>query len=175
MVKKFPDPDKVVKKAEPKAAEKRAVKMDKGSPKAKRTAARLSAVQVLYQMGLNNQDAKSAVREFVDHRAGFKIDGDVLVPPDTDLLEEIVLGIESRWDDVNALVSGALSAGKKESVEALLEAILRAGAFELMKDSKTDAGIIINDYMNVTTAFYDGTEPKLINAVLDRIAKTVRN
>lgn len=154
--------------------EKASAKKTAGSPKAKKTAARLAAVQVLYQMRLNNQDAKSAVREYISHRSGFNLDGDVYVPPDEELLEDIVMGLQKRWADVDAVVMAALAEGKKGEVETLLESILRAGAYELLAHGKVDTGIIIHDYLNVTAGFYGGTEPKLVNAVLDKIAKTVR-
>lgn len=154
--------------------EKRVIKKTEGSLKARKTAARLAAVQVLYQMRLNNQDAKSAVKEFIDHRVGFNIDGDVFVPADPDLLEEIVMGVQKRWTDIEEIVSAALAAGKKGDVETLLEGILRAGCYELLENGKTDTGIIIHDYLNVTAGFYEGAEPKLVNAILDKIAKTVR-
>lgn len=146
----------------------------KGSAKARKTAARLAAVQVLYQMKLNNQDAASAVREFVKHRVGAELDGDTLVSADRDMLEEIVLGVQRRWTDIDEIVTGALAAGKKGEVEPLLDAVLRAGTFELLESGQTDTGIIIHDYLNVTAGFYDGAEPKLVNAVLDGIAKNVR-
>lgn len=152
--------------------EKRAVKLNEGSAKARRTAARLAAVQVLYQMRLNNQDARSAVTEFVDHRVGFKIDGDILVPADVEMLEEIIQNIESRAQDIEMLISNA---SQGSEVEVLLEAILMAGACELLTRPDVDTGIIISDYMNVAKGFYDGNEPKLVNAVLDKIAKTVRD
>jgi len=158
-----------------KPPEKPAAKKSAGSPKAKKTAARLAAVQVLYQMRLNNQDAKSAVREYIAHRSGFNLDGDVYVPPDEELLQDIVLGLQKRWADVDAVVTAALSERKGGGdVETLLESILRAGAYELLAHGKIDAGIIIHDYLNVTTGFYAGPETKLVNAVLDKIAKTVR-
>ncbi len=155
--------------------EKRVVKGNAGSPKARKTAARLGAVQVLYQMRLNNQDAKSALREFLDTRVGFDLDGDKFVPADTQLLEEIVSGIAARWADVEVILAKALADGKKSDPEALLDCILRAGIYELMAQGKTDTGIIINDYLNVTTGFYDGNEPKIVNAILDKVAKAVRD
>jgi N utilization substance protein B len=155
--------------------ERRTAKKSAGSPKARRTAARLAAVQVLYQMRLNNQEAKSAVREYINHRSGFDIDGDVFVPADEELLDDIVMGVARRWADIDAMVSAALAAGKKGDVETLLESILRAGAYELLEHGSIDTGIIINDYMNVTTGFYEGPEVKLVNGVLDKIAKTVRS
>lgn len=161
-------------KLPPKAPEKRAVKKNAGSKNARKTAARLAAVQVLYQMRLNNQDAKSAVREYIDHRSGFTLDGDTFVPPDEELLDDIVLGLQKRWGDVDGVVSAALAEGKISEVETLLDAILRAGAYELLAHGKIDTGIIIHDYLNVTNGFYDGSERKLVNAILDKIAKTVR-
>ena len=157
------------------APEKAVVKKTEGSAKARRTAARLAAVQVLYQMRLNNQDARSAVREFIDHRIGFDLDGELFVPADQEMLEEIVMGVAERWADIEAMVGKALAAGKKGEVETLLESILRAGTYELMAHAKVDSAMIINDYLNVTTGFYDGAESKIVNAILDKIAKAVRD
>jgi N utilization substance protein B len=157
------------------APEKRVVKKTAGSAKAQKTAARLAAVQVLYQMRLNNQDAKSAVREFIDTRIGFNLDGDLFVPADAELLEDIVMGVTKRWTDVETIMAKALADGKKGEVETLLESILRAGIYELMASGKVDTGIIINDYLNVTNGFYDGKEPKIVNAILDKVAKSVRD
>lgn len=145
-----------------------------GSAIARKSAARLAAVQVLYQGRLNNQDLSDAMREYLRHQNGSAIEGQTMVPADETLLEEIVDGIKTRWTDVDDIVNGALSAGRKGEIEPLLQAILQAGAFELLSHGKTDAGIIINDYLNVTTSFYEGAETKLVNAVLDKIAKTVR-
>jgi N utilization substance protein B len=168
--------EKLISKSLAAAPEKRAIGKNKGSAKARKTSARLAAVQVLYQMRLNNQDGKSAVKEFINHRIGYSFDGDVLVPADEDLLRDIVAGVENRWTDIEEMIAGALSQGRKAGgeVETLLEGILRAGVWEILENTSTDTGIIIHDYLNVTASFYDGTEPKLVNAVLDRIAKTVR-
>ncbi len=157
------------------APEKPAVKKTAGSAKAQKTAARLAAVQVLYQMRLNNQDSKSALRDFIDYRIGFKIDGNVFVPADVDLLQEIVSGVVERWADIDAIISKALADGKKGEVETLLESILRAGTYELIANAKVDAPIIINDYLNVTTGFYEGKETSIVNAILDKVAKSVRD
>jgi N utilization substance protein B len=174
MVKKRPDPDRVVRKALPRAPERPAVKQSAGSAKAKKTAARLAAVQVLYQMRLNNQDAASALREYAAHRSGFNLDGDVLVPPDKELMSDIVNGVQSRWGDIENIVTGALAAGKKGEVEPLLESILRAGVYEILAHGDIDTGIIIHDYLSVTAGFYEGPEIKLVNGILDKVAKTVR-
>jgi N utilization substance protein B len=174
MVIKRPDPDKVILKPMLREAEKRELKGNKGSAKARRTAARLAAVQVLYQMGLNNQGAAEAVEEFISHRVGFNLDGDVFVPADADLLRDIVNGVQERWLDIEQVRAAALAEGGRTDVEAILEAILRAGIFELIGQPQTDAGIIISDYLSVTAGFYEGGETKLVNAILDNIAKKVR-
>lgn len=172
--KKEPFRELKVTKLPPKAPEKRVAGQNKGSPKAQRSAARLAAVQVLYQMRLNNQEAQSAVREYISHRNGFDLDGDVFVPADEDLLQDIISGVQTRWTDIDDIVTAALAAGGKSEVEPLLDAVLRAGTFELLAHANIDAGIIIHDYLNVTSGFYDGAEPKLVNAILDKVAKTVR-
>lgn len=173
MVIKKPDPDKVFKKVEAQP-EKRAVKDGKGSPKAQKTAARLAAVQVLYQMKMNNQLASDVVREFMVHRIGFSIDGDVFVPAEPQLLQDIVMGVEERGMDVNTVLQAALKEGGKSDIETLLECILRCGIYELMAHSATDTGIIIHDYLNVTGGFYEGSETKIVNAILDKVAKKLR-
>jgi transcription antitermination protein NusB len=125
-------------------------------------------------MKINNQDAPSALREFIDSRIGFNLDGDVFVPADKDMLENIVLGVQERWMDIDAIVMKALAEGKKDSVETLIDGILRCGVYELLAHGDIDTGIIIHDYLNVTAGFFDGSEPKLVNAILDKVAKTVR-
>ncbi len=174
MVKKLPNPDRVAPKVIAKETEKRAVGPTSGSVKAQKTAARLAAVQVLYQMRLNNQEAGDAVREFLVHRVGFSLDGDVFVPAQPQLLQDIVLGVAERWVDITQVLDAALQEGGREEVELILECVLRAGIFELLAHGDVDTGIIIHDYLNVTTGFYDGKEPKLVNAILDKVAKKVR-
>jgi N utilization substance protein B len=149
-------------------------KKPKGSAKARRSAARLAAVQVLYQMRLNHQDAKAALKDFSTHRVGKKIGGEDYVQPEAELLDDIVRGAETRFADIEGIVLKILMDGGRERVEILLDCILRAGVFELLENGKTDTGIIINDYMNVTASFYEGAETRLVNAVLDKAAKAIR-
>lgn len=154
--------------------EKRKVKLTAGSKTARLTAARLAAVQVFYQMLLDDAvDAVTAVNDFMEHRAGFEFDGDVFVPADADLLGRIVKGAQGRRADIDRLITANLDR-KVEHVEPLLRAILTAGIFELLAHADIDVGIIIADYLNVTNGFYDGGETKLVNAVLDKIAKSAR-
>lgn len=150
-----------------------------GSPIARKSAARLAAVQAVYQMGLNNQKAAEVIGEFIDHRIGKPVDGEAMVLADGNLFAEIVRGLESRLPDARELVSQTLAKrsaeeGKSGAVEPLLHAILLCGAYELMARGMTDIAVIISDYVNVAHSFYSDGAPQLVNAVLDNIAKAVR-
>jgi N utilization substance protein B len=153
---------------------KPAIKKIKSSANARKSAARLAAVQVLYQMRLNNQDAKTVLKEFISHRSGATIDGATFVAADEEMLNGIVTGVQKRWSDIDGILTKALADGGRDRVEILLECIIRAGIFELLEHGSIDTGIIINDYLNVTTGFYEGAEKKIVNAVLDKVGKTVR-
>lgn len=155
--------------------EARAVKLNAGSAKARKSAARLAAVQVLYQSALNDQKPIAAMREFMDHRNGFEFDGDVFVPADPDLLDNIISGVVDRQDDLNDMIKAQLAQKDKEAIEPILHAILIAAAYEIMAHHDIDAPIIISDYMNVAHAFYEDGAPKMINAILDSLAKSLRS
>ncbi len=153
---------------------KRVIKLTEGSKKARLSAARLASVQVLYQMMLNNQDAKSALRDFINHRVGFDLDGDVFVPADQELLTTIVTGVIDRRSDVDEMIENALISGGKTGVELLLTCILMCGIYELLEQSDVDTALIITEYLNVTDAFFDKKEIGLINGILDKISKVLR-
>lgn len=156
------------------APEKPVLKGNEGSAKAKKAAARLAAVQVLYQMQVKGESADTALADFIKNRIGYQLDGDVFVPANKEILTNIVQGVAERLEDIDNIVENALAKGDKGDVELLLNNILRAGVYELISDTSVDTGIIINDYMNVTTAFYEGSESKIVNAILDKVAKQVR-
>lgn len=153
---------------------KRVIKLTEGSKKARLSAARLASVQVLYQMMLNNQDAKSALRDFINHRVGFDLDGDVFVPADQELLTTIVTGVIDRRSDIDEMIENAMISGGKTGVELLLTCILMCGIYELLEQSDVDTALIITEYLNVTDAFFDKKEIGLINGILDKISKVLR-
>lgn len=145
--------------------------MAKGSKKARVTAARLASVQGVYQMRLNQQKASKVIEEFLAFRSGMEIDGDEMVPPDSEVLNEVISGVERRMNEVEPLVAERLQG---RDVEALLHAILICGAYEILDRTNVDVPIIISDYLHVTSAFYDGKETNLVNAVLDGLGKDLR-
>lgn len=149
-----------------------------GSQKARNSAARLLAVQTVYQMHKNAQAAESAIKEYLEHRAGVDVDNDgEMVTPDVDHYSLVVRGVEEHQEQLNEMI--ILNRGEKgtntQLSEPLLQSIFLCGGFELMTLQSIDAPIIISDYLHVARAFYDDGETKLVNALLDSIRKTVRN
>ncbi|MFM2044296.1 MAG: putative transcription antitermination protein NusB [Pseudomonadota bacterium] len=146
-----------------------------GSAKARRSSARLHAVQALYQIELGNAATEIVVGEFVKYRIGREHDGETLVTADGQLFADIVRGTMARRAEIEAVLRGALTGQWSfDRIETLLRWILCAGVFELMGKPETPAHIVINDYIDVTHAFFGGKEPGMVNGVLDRLARTLR-
>jgi N utilization substance protein B len=146
-----------------------------GSAKARRSAARLAAVQALYQIEVTGTPAEAVIGEFVQHRIGRDIDGEKFITAEPQLFSDIVRGTSARREDVDRLVGGALSEQwTLERLELPLRAVLRAGAWELLATPDTAPGIVINDYVEVAHAFFGGREPGMVNGVLDRIARVLK-
>lgn len=135
-------------------------------------------MQALYQIKGNDEPVAMVIEEYRQHRLGKPLDDIEIVRPDSLLFERIVKGVSEHADTVQDMLSAALNKdGQQKSVpaEPLLNAILSCGALELMVHQDIDAPIIIDDYLNITHAFYDQGEYKLVNAVLDRIKAMTRS
>jgi N utilization substance protein B len=144
----------------------------KPSSKAKKLAARLRAVQAVYQASQNHQNLRAACEEFLLHRCEMDVEGVALVPPDGALLKKILYGIADRKEELEAIIDAHTSAADKmeRRIEPLLRAVLLCGCYELMC-KEDDAPIVINDYLNVAHTFFERGEIGLINGVLDSMAK----
>lgn len=141
-----------------------------------RSAARLAAVQALFQI---EQDAESApgsvVAQFRAHRLGREVDGSLYAEADAAFFEDIVLGASGRCAEIDDHVSGALSAGWRIGrLDSVLRAILRAGCYEILARPDVPTPSIINEYVDIAHAFFEGSEPGFINGVLDAITRTLR-
>lgn len=151
-----------------------------GSAKARRKAARLSAVQALYQLDLNQIELTSiavetVVGEFVNHRLGQEIDGVKFVAADPQLFSDIVRGAAHRRAEVDGFLTTALQPRYDvERLELLLRAILRAGAYEILAHVDVHPRILISEYVDVAHAFFAGREPGMVNGVLDHVARSLR-
>ncbi|MEM1400020.1 MAG: transcription antitermination factor NusB [Pseudomonadota bacterium] len=152
-----------------------AVKTAKPSKIARQTAARLAAVQAVYQQEVSGGTATGLIDQFTSHRFGAEIEGDEYVTPDPGLFAAIVRGVDDRREDVDHMIAGALTTDWSPGrLQAVLRAIMRAGVWELLANSEVDAPIIIADYVHMTDAFFDQKEAALTNAVLDRLNRELR-
>lgn len=140
--------------------------------------ARLAAVQGLYRIALTQATAADVIRDVRANPAAMLGDGpEITAAPeiDQDLFAAIVTGTVQNLEAVDGMIAGSVDAKlSPERLEALLRAILRAGAFELHHHGHVAAGVIINDYVDVAHAFFNDREPGLVNAVLDKIGKNLR-
>jgi transcription antitermination protein NusB len=147
----------------------------KGSAKARRSSARLAAVQCLYQMRQNGMNVEQVLGDYVNNRLGLEEDGDVYVAADTDLLRGILTGFEEHSTLVTEMVDRALDPTRPLArQEQLIQCILLCGAVELYAHPTTDTPLILSSYVDVAKAFYEGREPGMINAALDALAKAIR-
>ncbi|MGH7022311.1 MAG: transcription antitermination factor NusB [Caulobacteraceae bacterium] len=140
-----------------------------------RSVARLAAVQALYQMDVSGQGAEAVVREFHEHRFDRDMDGAVLAPADEDWFAGIVRGVAAEQGAVDRGVRQRLASGwKLDRIDATARAILRAGAFELMRHAEVPTEVVIDEYVEIAKSFFEGPEPGFVNAALDRIAADAR-
>ncbi len=150
---------------------------NKHTQPAPRSSARLGAVQALYQLLQDDEaNADTVVLEFKEHRLGQEVEGDLYAPADDDFFADIVRGVTSNREELHELIGGALSKGWSVTrLERILLAILEAGSYELKSRVDVPTAVVINEYVDVTHAFYDQTQARFVNGVLDNIAKTVRS
>ena len=146
-----------------------------GSAKAKALAARLRAVQALYQRSHNKHPVKDLIQEYLDHRADMEIDGEELVRPDGALFKSIMLGVEDRSEDLKNIINEHLKKDDEtyKNVQPLIYSIFMCAAYELLTQEK-DSPIIINEYLNISHGFFEANEIRFINGVLDNIAKSLK-
>lgn len=145
----------------------------------RRSAARLAAVQALYEIDITEAKVTSVLNEFLARRwpaAESEDGGPSQVPaPDEKLLSDLVRGTSERLGDLDGMINAALTnEWTTDRLEVLLRAMLRAGTYELVARGDIPARTIISEYVDMAHAYFDGPEPALVNGVLDRLAHTVR-
>lgn len=141
----------------------------------RRGAARLAAVQALYQMDVAAAGLNEIYAEYESHWIGREVEGSQYLPAEAAFFRDIVGGVVDAQRRLDPLLDAALSKGwPLKRIEALLRAVLRAGAYEL--DCKRDipARVIISEYVDVANAFVDADETGMVNAVLDEMARLLR-
>jgi transcription antitermination protein NusB len=141
-------------------------------PASTRSAARLAAVQALFQMELSGDEAPKVITEFRHHRYEDAVDGEALMKPDDGFFKDLVLGVTARRDDLDQRISALLASGwSLERIDKLVLQVLRAAAYELIARPDVPAKVTISEYLDVTHAFHERTEANFVNGLLDRLAR----
>jgi N utilization substance protein B len=148
----------------------------KGDKKAnRRGAARLAAVQALYQMDVGGAGINDIFAEFESHWLGHEVEGDQYLPAEAAFFQDIVSGVVRDQKELDPLIDEALSRGwPLARIEAILRAVMRAGAYELQHRKDVPARVVVSEYVDVANAFVEGDETGMVNAVLDQIARQFR-
>jgi transcription antitermination protein NusB len=142
----------------------------------KRGAARLAAVQALYQMDLAGTGVNEILAEFEGHWLGGEIEGAQYRPAEADFFRDIVSGVVREQVKLDPLIDAALARGwPLKRIEALLRAVLRAGAYELACRRDVPARVVTSEYTDVASAFVEADETGMVNAVLDQLARHLRS
>ncbi|MGE0261007.1 MAG: transcription antitermination factor NusB [Alphaproteobacteria bacterium] len=142
----------------------------------RRSIARLASVQALYQLELNpGRGPDAVIGEFLHHRLGREIDGDIYGEADKELFADIVRGVAEHRERLDETLSAALSEEwPLPRLETLLRLILEAGAYELVHRPDIPPRVAISEYVAIAYAIFSGREPALANGVFDRLARTLR-
>ena len=140
-----------------------------------RAAARLAAVQALYQHEMEGTAVTRLLHEFHQHRLGATIEEVEYAEADIDFFDDVVSGAVTRANEIDTAVAAKLASGwSLARLDKPMKAILRAGTYELMARADVPAAAVISEYVDVAHAFYEKREAGFVNGLLDAIAKQVR-
>ena len=140
-----------------------------------RAAARLAAVQALYQHEMEATPLPTLIHEFHQHRLGATIEDAEYADADVDFFDDVVKGAVARGEEIDATIAGKLASGwTLARLDKPMKAILRAGTYELMARADVPTPAVISEYVDVAKAFYERRESGFVNGLLDAIAKEVR-
>ncbi len=142
---------------------------------ARLSAARLAAVQALYQIEITGGDVDDVVAEFLLHRSATDGGDEPAFESDPRLFEQLVRAVANGREEIDRLLSEALAANwPVDRLEIILRCILRVGISELVARGNVPARVIITEHVDLAHAFYAGAEPGMVNGVLDKLARKLR-
>ncbi|WP_144096318.1 transcription antitermination factor NusB [Croceicoccus sediminis] len=140
-----------------------------------RSAARLAAVQALYQMDMEKTPLARLLDEFHQHRLGREIEDEQYADAEVAFFDDVVKGVDARREEIDGIVSAKLAEGwSLNRLDRTMLQILRCGAYELMARNDVPKAAVITEYVDVAHAFFEEREAKFVNGLLDAIAKDVR-
>ena len=141
----------------------------------RRAAARLAAVQALYQMEVADKGVNDIVAEFEAHWIGKEVEGEQYNDAEIEFFKNIVSGVQQDQFAIDKAIDATLAAGwPLKRIEALMRAILRAALYELKGRADVPARVVITEYVDIAAAFFGPEESGMINAVLDALARKAR-
>jgi transcription antitermination protein NusB len=141
----------------------------------RRGAARLAAVQALYQMDIAGAGLNEILAQFESHWIGQEVEGDQYLPAERAYFRELVQGVIDDQRKLDPLIDEVLQSGwPLKRIEAVLRAVMRAGAYELDRKRDIPARVVMSEYVGIADAFVDRDETGMVNAVLDQIARQLR-
>jgi N utilization substance protein B len=140
-----------------------------------RSQARLAAVQALYQMDLAETDLAEVIEEFKAHRLGPGAENGTAAEADPEHFARVLEGVVEGQREIDPLIDHQLAEGwRLARIDSIVRAILRAATFELTELADIPARVVISEYVEVAHAFFEGDEPKVVNGVLDALARKLR-
>ena len=140
-----------------------------------RSAARLAAVQALYQRHMEDTPLARLLDEFHQHRLGREIEDVHYADAEVAFFDDVVSGVVARQEEIDALLGARLAEGwRLERLDKTLLQILRAGSYELLARADIPTKTVFSEYVDVAHAFFDEREAKFVNGLLDAVAKAVR-
>ena len=141
----------------------------------KRGSARLGAVQALYQMDVGGTPLTDVLQEFELYRLGKEIDEELYLPADFAYFKDLVSGVVREQRRLDPMIHNALEKGwPLARIDQTMRAILRCGLYEIMSHSDVPVPVILTEYVDVAKAFFEGDEPRMVNGVLDTLARGLR-
>ncbi|WP_319410319.1 transcription antitermination factor NusB [uncultured Cohaesibacter sp.] len=144
-------------------------------PANKRGSARLGAVQALYQMDVGGTPLTEVLQEFELYRLGKEVDDELYLPADYAYFRDVVSGVVREQRTLDPMINGALLKGwPLARIDQTMRAILRCGLYEILFRKDVPAPVILSEYIDVANAFFEGDEPRMVNGVLDSLARQSR-
>jgi len=140
-----------------------------------RSAARLAIVQALYQMDVTGKGLNEILAEFESFWIGREVEGDEYKPAEVQFFRDVLAGVLKEQRAIDPMIDRTLAEGwPLKRVEAVMRAVMRAGAYELKMRPDVPARVVIAEYVAVASAFFEREEAGMTNAVLDRLARQLR-
>ncbi len=132
-------------------------------------------MQALYQMDIAGTGLNEILAEFESHWIGREVEGNQYLPAEAAFFRDVVGGVVREQRKLDPLIDAALEQSwPLKRIEAILRAVLRAGAYELDHRRDVPARVVVSEYVDVADAFVDRDETGMANAVLDQLARNLR-